>query len=183
LILLLLYAIEQGRIKTRIKKHQHDSKSKTYLLNFRYNGNTTIGSTLFARDFSTFVLGHAIIKQKRVSSKSCIQKANLPMLKECYSDYLGFNEEKLDYTVNWTSAINESTIDGVSMAYKYNSSTVLKDNPYFGIYTSYMGGKLFCFIWSCIIKSILLNLRFYSFAKIMPYEIYSLKLLVLREFG
>ncbi len=65
------------------------------------------------------------------------------MLKECYSDYLGYNEETIDYTVNWTSAINESTIDGVSMAYKYNSSRVLKDNPYFGIYTNYMSGKPF----------------------------------------
>ncbi len=109
--------------------------------NFRYNGKKITGDHSFISDLSTVILGYAVIRQKRVLGNRCIQRSNLPVLKECYSDYSGYNEEKLDFNLNWTRTNNESLINSVTMAYKYNSSSILKDNPYFGVYTNYMGGK------------------------------------------
>lgn len=57
----------------------------------------------------------------------------------CYNDYSILNEDKSDYNLNWTRVTNSSN-HTLNNAFKYTSSSILKDNPYLGSYATYLGG-------------------------------------------
>lgn len=66
------------------------------------------------------------------------------MFDSCQGDLWLFNQDKLDYKVNWTSWSNNSQTenhsDSIIDSFKYKSSIELDSYPYSGLYTDYFGG-------------------------------------------
>lgn len=70
----------------------------------------------------------------RFYSRSETIKLLFTSKQSCYEDYSFFNEDKNNYTSNWSNQTNSTR------AFSYMKSSALKDNIYLGKYGTYLGG-------------------------------------------
>ncbi|KAJ8037623.1 Polycystic kidney disease protein 1-like 2 [Holothuria leucospilota] len=102
-----------------------------------YNGLVDNSLKGYFADKTSFILGHSILRQLRVSSDGCEPHQTFRnIVSHCNDQYSFINEDEEFYSVSWTP-YNKSTS---FPEYRYTQAEDLDGYPFFGRHALYSGG-------------------------------------------
>lgn len=127
-----------------------------------YNGEIVKENNNLIYDFSSYLFGFAIIKQKRIKKEFCSDKVTFlqsgisildkyysnketmkllyPSNESCFTDYSFLNEDTNNYGLYWSKNTSFNQTSNLMKSFKFTKSKQLKDNIYFGKFNTYLGG-------------------------------------------
>jgi polycystin 1L2 len=109
-----------------------------------YNKNIDYDLDGYIGDFTSRMIGYAIMRQVRVKNNSCIVSSRFKNIDSCNSDSLNqMNLETIDYSINWKS-FNSSLIPNIEMlntykSFQHMSASSLDNYPYMTGLNTYLG--------------------------------------------
>ena len=104
-----------------------------------YNKNIDYDLDGYIGDFTSRMIGYAIMRQVRVNNNSCIVSSRFKNIDSCYQ----MNLETKDYSINWAS-FNSSFIPNIDMintykSFQHMSASSLDNYPYITGLNTYLG--------------------------------------------
>ena len=110
-----------------------------------YNGSQPYGLAGFVQDYSSRMIGYALMRQVRVTNQSCaIPKHFSTAFDFCLSDDVFLAEDTGKSSVNWASEDPSFTpsanMKHIYKAFEYRNKEDLNSYSYLGAYKMYPGG-------------------------------------------